>query len=130
MMTTSFGPLFWKPCTPIVYNDLTILISIDGGLKNGIATVCVTILAPDIQDTDTDDEWHHRPAIALLIRSWQLPSQWGRSPTCINMAESLGFIIGEYTIPSDLPVIYITDSNNARTLQRNIIHAKNSHTGN
>ena len=36
------------------------------------------------------------------------------------MAEALGFIIGEYTIPPDLPVIYITDSNNARTLQRNV----------
>jgi hypothetical protein len=36
----------------------------------------------------------------------------------------MGFIIGEYTIPSDTPIIYITDSNNARTLQWNI---KNSH---
>jgi hypothetical protein len=36
------------------------------------------------------------------------------------MAEALGFIIGEYTIPPDFPVIYITDSNNARTLQRNV----------
>ena len=32
----------------------------------------------------------------------------------------MGFILGEYTIPSDLPIIYITDSNNARTLQRNV----------
>jgi hypothetical protein len=40
--------------------------------------------------------------------------------TFINMAKAIGFIIGEYAIPSDLPIIYITDSNNARTLQRNI----------
>lgn len=33
------------------------------------------------------------------------------------MAETIGFILGEYTIPSDLPILYITDSNNARTLQ-------------
>ncbi|MFN9980825.1 MAG: hypothetical protein ACK53Y_12950, partial [bacterium] len=37
-----------------------------------------------------------------------------------NMAEAVGFILGEYTIPSDLPIIYITDSNNARTLQRRV----------
>ncbi len=36
------------------------------------------------------------------------------------MAETFGFIIGEYSIPTDMPIIYITDSNNARTLQRNI----------
>ena len=36
------------------------------------------------------------------------------------MAEAIGFILGDYTIPADLPVIYITDSNNARTLQRKI----------
>ena len=105
-------------------HDLPIFVSIDGGLKHGIATVCVTILAPDIKDNDTDAEWKDRPAKALLIRSWQLPKQWGTSLTCINMAESLGFIIGEYTIPSDLPVIYITDSNNARTLQRNVKNSK------
>jgi hypothetical protein len=40
------------------------------------------------------------------------------------MAETMEFIIGEYTIPSDTPIIYITDSSNARMLQRNI---KNSH---
>jgi hypothetical protein len=34
------------------------------------------------------------------------------------MAESIGLIIGEYTIPSDLPVIYITDSNNTRPLKK------------
>jgi hypothetical protein len=36
------------------------------------------------------------------------------------MAETLGFIIGDYTIPSELPVIYITDSNNARMLLRRL----------
>jgi len=36
------------------------------------------------------------------------------------MVETLGFILGEYTLPSHLPAIYIADSNNARTLQRNI----------
>jgi hypothetical protein len=36
----------------------------------------------------------------------------------INMAEAIGFIIGEYTIPADLPIIYINDSNKARSLQK------------
>jgi hypothetical protein len=34
------------------------------------------------------------------------------------MAETLGFIIGEYTIPAELPVIYVTDSNNARSIKK------------
>jgi hypothetical protein len=38
----------------------------------------------------------------------------------VQVVESLGFIIGEYTVPAKLPIIYITDSNNARTLQRRI----------
>ena len=102
-------------------HDLPVFVSIDGSLTdNGIATVSVNIIAPDIRPFDTDDEWQHRVAKILLTRSWQLPKQWGTGKTCINMAEALGFIIGEYTVPSDLPVIYITDSNNARTLQRNI----------
>jgi hypothetical protein len=41
------------------------------------------------------------------------------------MAESMGFLLGEYTIPPGLPIIYITDSNNARTLQRNIKNSAN-----
>jgi len=41
------------------------------------------------------------------------------------MAESIGFILGEYTIPAHLPIIYITDSNNARTLQRRVRHINN-----
>ena len=67
-----------------------------------------------------DMEWQHRPAKVVLSRIWKLPRQWGTGETCINMAEAFGFILGDYTIPPDIPVIYITDSNNARTLQRNI----------
>jgi hypothetical protein len=29
------------------------------------------------------------------------------------MAEAIGFIIGEYTIPPNMPIIYMTDSDNA-----------------
>ena len=36
------------------------------------------------------------------------------------MGESIRFVIGEYTILSDLPFIYITDANNAGALQRNM----------
>jgi hypothetical protein len=36
------------------------------------------------------------------------------------MAEAIGFIMGEYMIPTDLPLLFITDSNNAHTLRRNI----------
>jgi len=46
--------------------------------------------------------------------------KWGTEKVSINMAEAMGFIIGEYTIPANLPVIYITDSNNARSLQKRI----------
>jgi hypothetical protein len=106
-------------------HGLPIFISIDGGLEQRVATVSITILAPDIKSDDVDLEWQDRPAKALLIRSWQLPQQWGISSTCINMAESIGFILGEYTIPPDLPIIYITDSNNARTLQRNVKNSAN-----
>jgi hypothetical protein len=80
----------------------------------------MSIIAPHIKNTDTEDEWQKRTAKVLLIRSWRLPQQWGTGLTCINMAEALGFIIGKYTIPMDLPVIYITDSNNARALKRNV----------
>lgn len=103
-------------------HDLPLFASIDGGLENGIATVSISIVAPHILDNDEGQEWQDRPAKVFLIRSWRLPRKWCASPVCINMAESLGLILGEYTIPSDLPVIYITDSNNARTLQRNIKH--------
>ena len=60
----------------------------------------------------------------LNLRSWRLPKQWGTGKACINMAESIGFIIGAYTVPPDIPVLYITDSNNARTLQRNVKNNK------
>jgi hypothetical protein len=36
------------------------------------------------------------------------------------MAESLGFVLGAHTIPPGIPIMYVTDSNNARTLQRNL----------
>ena len=100
--------------------DLPICVSIDGSLKDGFATVSVCIVTPDIRIIDIDNEWQSRPAKVLLIRSWRLPQQWGTGSTCINMAETMGFIIGEYTIPADVPVMYITDSNNARTLQCNL----------
>ena len=98
-------------------HDLPIFISIDGGYdQNGMATTSICILAPDIRDADAINgtEWQNRPAKILLIRSWCLPKK------SINMAEAMGFIIGEYTIPANLPVIYITDSNNARSLQKRI----------
>lgn len=102
-------------------HDLPIFVSIDGSLlSDGTASVSVNLIAPDIRHTDQNMEWQHRLAKILLGRSWKLPKLWGTGKTCINMAEALGFIIGEYTIPPELPVIYITDSNNARTLQRNI----------
>jgi len=101
-------------------HDLPIFIGIDGSLKDDFAIVSICIVAPNILLTDYDNEWHSRPPKILLIRTWKLPKQWGTSQTCINMAETLGFIIGEYSIPSDLPIIFITNSNNARTLQRNL----------
>jgi hypothetical protein len=97
--------------------------SIDGNLDEyGIATTSISIVAPDIYDHDEVDSlnWQHSIAKILLIRSWRLPKHWGTSQACTNMAEAIGFILGEYTIPSDLPIIYITDSNNARVLQRRI----------
>jgi hypothetical protein len=103
-------------------HDLPIFASIDGSLENGIATTSLSIVAPHILDSDEAQEWQHRPAKVLLTRSWRLPQKWGTSPSCINMAESIGLILGEYTIPSDLPVIYILDSNNSRTLQRKLCH--------
>jgi hypothetical protein len=101
-------------------HDLPIFISIDGSVQDEVATVSVSIIAPHILTTDIAHEWQNRPAKVLLIRSWRLPQIWGTGHSCINMVEAFGFIIGEYTIPSDLPIIYITDSNNARTLQRNL----------
>jgi hypothetical protein len=101
-------------------HNLPIFVSIDGSLQDEIATVSMSIIAPNILNMDTAHEWQNRPAKVLLIRSWRLPQRWGTGHSCINMAEAFGFIIGEYTIPSDLPIIYVTDSNNARILQRNL----------
>jgi hypothetical protein len=101
-------------------HDLPIFVSIDGSLdENGVTTTSISIVAPDINDHDDVGSlnWQHRIVKILLICSWRLPKQWD---TCINMAELIGFILGEYTIPSDLPIIYITDSNNARVLQRRV----------
>jgi hypothetical protein len=102
-----------------IQHDLIIFISIDGSLdEDGIVTVSISIIAPDIQESDITLEWKDRIAKVLLMRSWRLPSVWGTSKVCITMAESIRFILGDYTIPAHIPVIYITDSNNARTLQR------------
>jgi hypothetical protein len=107
-------------------HDLPIFISIDGSKSDdGVATVSISIVAPDIKETDLNTEWQDRRAKVLLIRSWRLPCQWGTGETCINMAETCGLLLGEYTVPANMPIIYITDSNNARTLQRNL---KNSIT--
>eukprot|EP00590_Aulacoseira_subarctica_P005294 CAMPEP_0172416722 /NCGR_PEP_ID=MMETSP1064-20121228/3216_1 /TAXON_ID=202472 /ORGANISM="Aulacoseira subarctica , Strain CCAP 1002/5" /LENGTH=1681 /DNA_ID=CAMNT_0013154579 /DNA_START=343 /DNA_END=5384 /DNA_ORIENTATION=- len=102
-------------------HDLPIFVSIDGSLDDhGVATVSTSIVAPDIRETDVALEWKDRIAKPLLVRSWRLPSTWGNSKVCINMAETIGFLLGDYTVPPNIPVIYITDSNNARTLQRNL----------
>jgi hypothetical protein len=108
-------------------HKLPIFVSIDGSPEDNSATISVSIVAPDIKILDNDMEWQSRPAKVLLIRAWKLLKRCGTSSTCINMAEVLGFIIGEYTIPPNLLIIYITDSNNARVLQRNILH-KNKFT--
>jgi hypothetical protein len=42
------------------------------------------------------------------------------------MAETLGFILGEYTLAPHLPAIYITDSNSARTFVREMSHDFNN----
>jgi hypothetical protein len=114
-------------------HDLPIFVSIDGSLDNkGITTTTVSVVARDIKDKDKINclEWQNRLGKVLLIRTWCLPKNWGTRKESINMAEAIkesinmaeaiGFIIGEYTIPLELPIIYITDSNNARTLQWNI----------
>jgi hypothetical protein len=89
-------------------HDLPIIISIDGSLDEySVVTTSISIVAPDINDHDEVGSlnWQHRIAKLLLIHSWRLPKQWGTSQACINMAESIGFILGEYTIPSDLPIM-------------------------
>jgi hypothetical protein len=88
----------------------------------GIATTTISILAPDIRahDPPSSTLWQNRCAKTLLIRSWRLPKAWGTTPTNINHAEAIGFVLGAYTAPTHMPVLYVTDSNNARTLQQNI----------
>jgi hypothetical protein len=108
-------------------HDLPIFVSIDGSFDDeGVACTTISVLAPDIRDTNmiNSNAWQNRLAKVLLICSWRLPTYWGTGTAGINMAEAIGFILGEYTIPADLPIIYITDSNNARTLQRNIVNLK------
>jgi hypothetical protein len=98
-------------------------ISIAGSLNSeGITKRTVCIITPDVRDDERFDHlaWQDRFSKILLIRSWRLPNQWGTSKASIDMAESLGFIIGAYTLHMDLPALYITDSNNARTPQRNV----------
>jgi hypothetical protein len=109
-------------------HDLPIFVAIDGSLdETGVATFGTAIIAPDIKDSDPIGSlnWLSELAKVLLIRSWRLPKKWGTNYACINMAESIGFILGEYTIPAHLPIIYITDSNNDRTLQRRVRHINN-----
>jgi len=82
-------------------HDLPIFVSIDESIDDSnVATTSISIVAPDIRDTDEKGSmaWQNRLAKVLLIRSWQLPKYWGTVKASINMAESLGFIIGEYTI--------------------------------
>jgi len=100
-----------------------VTISIDRSVnRKGSATTTICILAPDIREYDhpLSMAWQDRCAKILLIRSWRLPQQWGRKKVDINMAESLGFVLGAHTIPPGIPIMYVTDSNNARTLQRNL----------
>ncbi len=87
-------------------HDLHIFVSLDGRLHDdGIATVIISIVAPDIQESDMALEWKDRIAEVLLVCSWHLPSVWGTSKVCINMAESIGYILGDYTIPAYIPVV-------------------------
>jgi hypothetical protein len=77
------------------HNILPVSVSIDGSLdRDGVATVIISIVAPDIWDTDTLEgkNWQHRIARVLLIRSWRLPKRWGTSQASINMAEAIGFL--------------------------------------
>jgi hypothetical protein len=97
-------------------HDLPVTISIDGSHEmDGVTTATISIVALDIRDIDspTSTEWQNRIARVLFIRSWQLPKYWGTGHSSMNMAEAIGFLLGEYTISSTIPIIYVTDSNNA-----------------
>ena len=73
-------------------HDLPLFISMDGSLERGVATISISIVAPDILDYDEACEWQDHPAKVPLIRSWRLPSHWGTGSVSINMAEPVGFI--------------------------------------
>jgi len=109
----------------ISQSQLPLFIGVDGGFDNGLATVSVVIAKPDTRATDQANEWEDRLAKPLLIRFMQLPAFLGASPITINMAETLGLIIADYSIPHKHPTIIITDSQNARTLQRNLFFQDN-----
>jgi hypothetical protein len=100
--------------------EIPIFLSIDASLDKAEAVSSISIVVPDTRENDTGLEWHDRLAKSLFTHAWRVPKYWGTTEVCINMAETFGFIIGEYSIPTDMPIIYITDSNNARILQRNI----------
>jgi len=104
----------------ITKQDLLVFLSINGSVKNNSATVSISIIIPDTRNNDVVMEWWYRSAWVLLICTWKSPKLWGTGQTCINMAEAIGCIIREYTILSDFPILHITDSNNARTLQQNM----------
>jgi hypothetical protein len=103
-------------------HGLPVLVSIDGSYNKQQATTAITIIAPDIRPDDIAQEWEDRVGIVLLVRSILLPIQWGTNEVSINIAEAYGFLLAEYTIPINCPVIYITDSQNARGMHYNIIH--------
>jgi len=51
-------------------HDLAIFVSIDGSLDStGVATTTISVIAPDIRETDSRQacEWQHRIAKVLLI---------------------------------------------------------------
>jgi hypothetical protein len=104
-------------------HNILLTVSIDGSFdQHGIATTTICIVSPDIRESDPPNAeiWQNRPVILLLVRSWRLPKRWGAGTSSINIAELLGFILGAYTVPPNIPVLYVTDSNNARTLQCNV----------
>jgi len=70
-------------------------VSIDASLQGASATTSINIIVPDVHRMDINLEWQDQPAKEILTRVWKLPSHWGTGQTCINMAEAIGFILGE-----------------------------------
>ena len=101
-------------------HGLPLAIAIDGSYSNQRATTNISIISPDIHEEDTGNEWQDRLGIILLSRSIILPERWGYNESTINMAESLGILMSEYSLPSATPAMYITDSQNARSLHYNL----------